>query len=490
MANIFLRPYQQVFIDKIQSQFADGVRRVVGVAPCGSGKTVMTAWMIREALQRGERAIFFVHRKELIRQTSETFAALEIPHGIISADCPMQPDLPIQIASVQTLARRLDKIPAPDFLICDECHHILANTYKKIIDAFPVARLLGVTATPLRGNGDTLIDAFESMVNTVSVNELIRLGNLARFKYFSIDSGVNLKNVRVKFGEFNNRDLVAAMDFPKINTSLVENYLDKAKNFSAICYCVNVNHSLGVAQTFLDAGIPACHCDGETPAHDRDAIVEDFRKGKIKVLCNAELFGEGFDVPNCQAVILARPTKSLPLFIQQSMRALRPDPNDPDKVAVILDHVQNSGRHGLPNDDREWSLDPNRMKKSSEAPPQKTCPNCRLVVPLNTLVCPNCGHEFQSHGERKTFLKGTLHQVHVDFSVKNRSQLKIKKAPKSPEELLEIAKLKNYKIGWVAFQALKFAESYEDCLHIANVCGYNKGWAWYRWQDIQTKKAC
>lgn len=490
MSKIILRPYQENFIDNIRKQFANHVKRVVGVAPCGAGKTIMTGWMIRESLRRGKRSIFFVHRKELIRQTSETFTALEIPHGIITSDYPMQLDSPVQIASVQTLARRLDKIPTPDFLVCDECHHILANTYKKIVGTFPEAFLLGVTATPERGNGDTLHGSFDTMVDPLTVNELIQLGNLTPFKYFAVDSGVDLKNVRTKFGEFNNHDLEAAMDSKKINVSLVENYLDKADGCSAICYCVNVRHSLDVAQAFRDANITACHCDGETPAHDRDAIVEDFRAGRIKVLCNAELFGEGFDVPNCQAVILARPTKSLPLFIQQSMRALRPDPNDPNKVAVILDHVQNSNRHGLPNDEHNWSLEPNPPKrKSPDELPHKTCPNCGLVVPLNTLVCPNCGCEFPLR-EGIAPDKGLLHQVHVDFSVKQKSETKIKKAFTKPEELLEFAKAKRYKIGWVAHTALAHAKSYEDCLHIAEVCGYKKSWAYFKWQELNTKKAC
>ena len=131
--SISLRPYQQEFIDDIKDAFKEGARRVVAVAPCGAGKTIMTGWMIKESLARGKRSIFFVHRQELIRQTSETFERLEIPHGIIDAKAPMQLDLPVQIASVQTLARRLGKVPAPDFLICDECHHILAKTYKKIL---------------------------------------------------------------------------------------------------------------------------------------------------------------------------------------------------------------------------------------------------------------------------------------------------------------------------------------------------------------------
>lgn len=496
MCEIFLRPYQQEFIRNIREQFKQKIKRVVGVAPCGAGKTVMTGWMIREALKRGMRSIFFVHRKELIRQTSETFTKLEIPHGIIANGLPMQLNLPVQIASVQTLAKRLDKLPQQDFLVCDECHHILASTYKKIVDAFPNAFLLGVTATPERAGGVTLRDAFDSMVQAASVNELIQLGNLTRFKYFAVDSGVNLKGVRSKFGEFNNHDLELAMSSIKINTSLVENYLDKAQGTQAICYCVNVKHSKSVAQSFRDAGINACHCDGETPAHDRDIIVDDFRKGKIKILCNAELFGEGFDVPNCQTVILARPTKSLPLFIQQSMRALRPDPLDENKVAVILDHVQNSNRHGLPNDEHNWSLDPNRPKKNIEVEPlHKICPNCGLVIPRNSAICPECGYPIDSFDENKIFVEGDLHEVQIDFTANQNSEPKIKRASTTPEEFLEDAKAKRYKIGWVAFQSLNFAKSYEDCLHIADVCNYDSGWAWHRWQEIQrgkskTKRAC
>ena len=175
---ISLRPYQQDFINAVRGEFLKGNKRVVGVAPCGAGKTIMTGWMIREALNRGKRSIFFVHRKELIAQTAKTFLDLGIPFGIISSGAKMLLDRPVQIASVQTLARRLvdnDGKPNqpvinalnPNFLICDECHHILANTYKKVLDAFPTSYLLGVTATPLRMGGITLSDSFDSLVDEV-----------------------------------------------------------------------------------------------------------------------------------------------------------------------------------------------------------------------------------------------------------------------------------------------------------------------------------
>ena len=488
MEEIILRPYQKQFIADVRSEFRQNHKRIVGVAPCGAGKTIMTGWMIREVERRGKRAIFFVHRHELIKQTSETFEQLGIPHGIISAGYKMQPDLSVQIVSVQTLVKRLEKISAPDFLICDECHHILANTYRKILDAYPNAFLLGVTATPQRMGGINLGDIFSSMVESPTVDELIKLGNLTDFKYFSHVEDIDLRNVRIKFGEYVNSDLAKVMQDKKIVGNIVDNYKRLAGGKFAICYCVNVKHSKIVAQAFMDAGICAAHCDGETPKKERAKLVEDFRLGKIKILCNAELFSEGFDVPNMQAVILARPTKSLTLFIQQAMRPMRPAPNDPNKVAIIIDHVQNYSRFGLPNTIRAWSLAPNPPKKHFAAP-IKYCRECGLVVLAGTRICPDCGYKFLTEEEEAARLiehDGILLHIKKEISnVKNRRT--IHHAPASPEDFMEIAKAKNYQVGWVAYQALKYAKSYEDCLHIAEVCGYKKGWAYYNWRDLGKK---
>lgn len=483
---ISLRPYQKDFIDAVRVQFQHGFKRVVGVAPCGAGKTIMTGWMIRAALQRGKRSVFFVHRRELIRQTSETFTRLDIPHGIIETGCPLQLNLPVQIAAVQTLVRRLDKIPTPDFLICDECHHIVANSYKKVLDAYPNAFLLGVTATPERLGGITLADAFESMVESLSVNQLIELGNLTRFKYFAPDLSIDLSSVRQGFGDYNQSDLANVMAAPNIIGDIVSDYQRLAAGKSAICYCVDVEHSKSVADAFNAADIPAAHCDGETPRLERNFIVEQFRRGNIKVLCNAELFGEGFDVPNMQAVILARPTQSLTLYIQQALRPLRPDPNDPNKVAVIIDHVQNYRKHGLPNAPRDWSLIPNDRKIK--------CPYCsRLIKPVTEdgkKICPHCGFVFEKgngigFGSRKAVQgAGDLYEINVSFSDSaHDSSPVVKNRPTTPEDFLAIAKQKNYKIAWVAYQSMNFASSLEDYFHIAEVCGYKSGWAWHQWND-------
>lgn len=489
---ISLRPYQQDFINKISAEFQHH-RRVVGVAPCGAGKTIMTGWMIKSAVEnRHKRCIFFVHRRELIRQTSETFTRLDIPHGIIDANAPMQLNLPVQIASVQTLVKRLDKIPPPQFLICDECHHILANSYQKILDKFPNAWLLGVIATPQRMGGITLADAFDSMVESLTVNQLIELGNLTKFKYYAPNATIDLSKVRKGFGDYNQSDLAGVMSEPNIIGDIVADYQRLAEGKSAICYCVNVEHSKTVADAFNDAGIPAAHCDGETPAVIRAHITEQFKRGDIKILCNAELFGEGFDVPNMQAVILARPTQSLTLYIQQALRPLRPDPNDPNKVAVIIDHVKNYLKHGLPNANHDWSLIPNN---SSE----RKCPHCGEFITPKTengrKFCPECGYVFekgtgQGFGERKAVTgAGDLHEVNVRFDSTPEFVTSVKKKPTTIEEFKAIAEEKGYKIYWAACHALKYAKTLDAIKHIGKVCGYKRGWAQHKFEELKMQKA-
>ena len=460
---ITLRDYQKKFIDDVKKQFAKGFKRVCGVAPCGAGKTVMTGWMIKEAAQRGNHSIFFVHRKELIEQTAKTFCNLNIPFGVIAAGFKPNYNLPVQIASVQTLANRLDNVPTPKFVICDECHHILSKTYLQIINRWKDSFLLGVTATPERLGGVRLGDVFQQMVIAPSVKDLIKWGNLTDFTYYAPKSGLNFSELDIQHGDYRNDQAAMLMENSKVVNDVVGNYLKFANGKSCICYCVNVQHSKIVADRFLNAGIPAAHCDGDTPKDERKKIVSDFRQGKIKVLCNAELFGEGFDVPNMDAVILARPTKSLTLHIQQSMRPMRPDKNNPNKKAIILDCVDRN--LGLPDDARKWSLAPNENEdKKPLPPPMKICPKCQAAIPLSARFCTNCGYEFEF--EEWQDGNGELSEVQRGL-----------------QKLLKIAEERGYKKSWIAFHCDNLAVSLDDFLVIANFLGYKRGWAFYKWQE-------
>ena len=446
--DISLRPYQQQFIDDVGYEFTQGRRRVCAVAPCGAGKTIMTAWMARGTALSGRRAIFMVHRQELIEQTSATFTAMGIQHGLIAAGAAKEYDLPVQIASVQTLVHRLGEVQPPDLLICDECHHIVANTYRRILEHFAAAYVLGVTATPERIGGQGLGEIFQSLVLGPTAAELIAAGNLTPYDYYAPPSKFDPAAAHVRFGEYVKGDLIHQMDDADVIGDIVKNYQNLAAGRRAICYCINCAHSEHVAASFRAVGISAVHIDGETHKTVRARTVEDFRLGKIRILCNAELLGEGFDVPAMEAVILARPTASLTLYIQQSMRPLRPDPANPDKRAVIIDHVGNVFRHGMPDEERAWTLETRKKKPRSSS--IKVCPACYTAVPSTARVCP-CGHAFAAAPEEHKYTErdGTLTKIE---EIKRKKRQEVGMA-RSVADLTAIALKRGYSLRWVSRMA-------------------------------------
>lgn len=465
-----LRPYQERFIYDVRQSFARGNRRVCGVMPCGAGKTLATAVMTDRSKNLGKRVVFMVHRKELIEQTSKTFSVLGIEHGIICPPITPNYSCPVQIASVQTLKNRLDKLAPPNFLIVDECHHIEAETYKTIVEQWN-CHLLGLTATPIRMGGKTLHDSFDALVIGPSVNELIKQGYLADCEYFA-STTANLDGLKIRAGEYTNESMSRAFDRMEVIGDVVQSYITHAFGRKAICYCINVAHSKHIADVFNAHGISAAHLDGNASAVERADIIECFRCGEIDVLCNVELFGEGFDVPDMDCVILARPTRSLTLFIQQAMRPLRVDPSKPDKMAIILDHVSNFERFGALTKERRWSLVENPITEPEEAP-KKLCPNCFEEIALGAHVCPECGHEF-------------------DFEDVKQSDGKMVKIYASNEKLTPLVKYfralarhRGYKKGWAAFKSLEYARNIDDCYEIANVCGYQRGWGFHKWNNIE-----
>lgn len=447
--DISLRPYQQQLIDDVGYEYSEGRRRVCAVAPCGAGKTIMTAWMARGTALSGRRAIFMVHRQELIEQTSATFTAMGIRHGLIAAGAAKEYDLPVQIASVQTLIHRLSQVQVPDLLICDECHHIVANTYRKIVDQFSSSYVLGVTATPERIGGQGLGEIFESLVLGPSAADLIAAGNLTPYDYYAPPTKFDPAAAHVRFGEYVKNDLLSQMDDADVIGDIVTNYKNLAGGKRAICYCINRAHSEHVAASFRSADIPALHIDGETHKAVRARAIEDFRTGRLQILCNAELLGEGFDVPAMEAVILARPTASLTLYIQQSMRPLRPDPNNPEKRAVIIDHVGNVFRHGMPDEEREWSLETKKRKPRAMA--IKICPACYTAVPSTARTCP-CGHVFAAAPEERkiTETDGTLKKIEAIQRKERRQEVG---RARSVSDLTAIALRRGYSLRWVSRMA-------------------------------------
>lgn len=376
-----LRPYQQELVDNIRRAIGQGRHSVCAVLGCGGGKSVIQGNIAASATARGNRVLFVVHRKELCQQITNTFAACGVDFSLCT------------VGMVQTVCRRLAKTPEPKLILVDEAHHILSQSYLSILQHFPGAVVLGFTATPQRMNEGGLGAVFEELIESVSTEWLIQNHYLAPYKYYGVQLA-DASKLHTKRGDYDKAEIEALMNKRAIFGSAVENWLQLAKGKQTIVYCSSIATSEGTAAAFREQGINAMHLDGTTPQAQRQAAVEGFRRGEVTVLCNVDLFGEGFDVPDCDCVVLMRPTKSLTLHIQQSMRSMRTNPNNPDKVALILDHVGNFTRHGLPDDVREWSLESKAKKKKQELS-VKQCPNCFAVVKSAVTECPLCHYVWE-----------------------------------------------------------------------------------------------
>lgn len=446
-----LRPYQEKIVDDCRSAFRAGQNSVAVQLATGGGKTVLGSFMVQGSSQRGLCCWWLVHRRELLTQASRTFYGLGIEHGFIAGGRSTDPHCRVQIGSVQTVARRLDRLPAPGLIVFDEAHHLGAAQWQKIFDAYPSAYKLGLTATPWRLDGKGLGHWFESMVQGPTVADLIETGSLSPYRLFA-PSTPDVSSVATAMGDFKHRDLASVMDKPAITGDAVQHYLALARGKRAVAFAVSIEHSRNVVAQFRAAGIAAEHVDGEM-AHDaRDAAIARFVSGETSVLSNADLLGEGFDVPAIEAAILLRPTQSLSLHLQQVGRALRPSEGKAE--AIILDHAGNSLRHGLPDDEREWTLD-DREKHKKTAPSEvsvRQCPKCyRVYHPAPK--CPGCGYLTPVASREVEQREGTLHEI--DPATIKRQRWVEERACSTLEDWQQLAIARGYKPGWamIRYQA-------------------------------------
>lgn len=393
--------------------------------------------MARKAAEKKNRVLFLVHRKELKDQTIDTLKWWGVDMNYI------------EVGMVQTIARRLEKTIPPKLIITDENHHSLAKSYKKVYDYFPNARLVGFTATPVRLNGGGLGEVNDVLVEGPKVQELIEWGNLAPFKYYAPEI-VDTSKLKIRRGEYVAKDIEDLFQSRAIWGDVISHYKKLSEGKQAICYCSSIKQSKEMAEQFNKARIKARHIDGETPKPEREAVIEYFRQGKILVLCNVDLISEGFDVPDCNTAILLRPTQSLGLFIQQSMRPMR---YKEGKTAIIIDHVGNVGRFGTPDMEREWKLDPKKGSNSTkveEENPVKQCPECFYTVERSTEICPECGHKFGQEEKEVEQVESELVEIGSfdGFTTDYREP----KDCKNMGELYSLAKNKGYKPGWAYYQ--------------------------------------
>lgn len=425
-----LRPYQQQLITDIKSSIKRGNRAIVAVLGCGGGKSVIQGTIAANATAKGNRVLFLVHRKELCEQITNTFRMCGVDFSLCT------------VGMVQTISKRLHLTAKPDIIITDECHHSTAKTYTKIYDAFPDALKLGFTATPCRLNQGGLGDVYSDLITSVSTQWLIENKYLSPYKYYSVKLA-DTSNLHIRAGEYKADEVNELMQNKEIYGETVKQWERLAKNKKTIIYCASVEASRMTANEFLQAGYSSYSLDGTTPKNERQSVMERFRNGDVKILCNAELFGEGLDVPDCECVVLLRPTQSLTLYIQQSMRSMRYMPN---KTAIIIDHVGNCYQHGLPDDDRTWTLE--SKKKQENTVKIRECQNCYAVYPPTKTKCPYCGYEATKEVQRKDKKIVDIDLVEVERQ-KNLRNTRLQDAELSTwAEVVEFQKAKKYKFAW------------------------------------------
>lgn len=450
MSGFTLFPDQEELYARARQAIGRGVRRLLVQLPTGGGKTVIAGKMIETSTGRGYRCWFNVHRRELVKQSVRTLtesAGLEV--GIVGAGFPGNRHVPAQVCSIPTLAKRRHLMPDPTLILWDEAHHVAAKSWADIFDAYPKAIHIGLSATPERLDGTGLGSWFEEMVCGPTVRELIDAGRLCDYKLYA-PSVVNLAGVHTVGGDFNKKELAAAMGKSTVTGDALSHYRKHCRGARAILFAWSIEASIEIVRQFNEAGIPAEHVDGSTDEVVRDNAIANFKAGRTLLLSNVNLFSEGFDVPAVEAVFDLAPTQSLSMYLQRCGRALRVLPGK--TTALLFDHAGNSARHGLPDADRAWTLEGRRKgaSKGGDGPPVKQCPLCFATVAAAASVCRHCSYKFEVQARPMEQVAGELAEVDRSAAAARRERAHEQFKAQSLDDLIAVGRARGMKNpeGW------------------------------------------
>ena len=412
------------------------------------------AEIARRTANNGKRVMFLIHRKEVLQQAVKTFDKQGVNRNLLTA------------GMVQTLTRRVDKLPTPNVILVDEAHHALAKSYQRILKQFSEAIVLLFTATPHRTGKMQLDQIADDIIVGQSIHELTDKGFLAPFRYFQPPNDFDSKLLkRGSTSDFTNESMSQAMS-TKIFGHIVKQYKRIANGMQAVVYTYSIDSAIKIAAEFNSEGISAVEVDGTTSKEKRDLAVRKFREQEIKILVNVNLFTEGVDLPNVDCVIMARPTASLALYLQFSMRCLNPRPG---KTAIIIDHANNFKQFGYPDDDRDWKQAIKSGKQKSKSlltdPGLSiiTCDYCFAVVKASEVKdgkCPICGKPIKVHEAKP------ISDVDLVEATKERQRL-----------IKEI--VKNNLLKEVANKTVSELHSLKELQAYAKLHDYKPGWAWF-----------
>lgn len=433
-----LRDYQIDSINKMRDVFKKGRKKVLLWLATGAGKTTIFSSMAKDASAKGKRVLIVVRGRKLVDQASQRLFREHVPHGVLmSGHWNFRPQLPVQVCSIDTLISRGIK-PEADLIIIDEAHLATSEGYKQFLSQYETF-VVAVTATPYVDGG--LRHVADEIVHPISMIELIERGFLVPFRYFA-PASPDLTGVKVSSStkDYVSDQLEDAMVAGQLTGKIVEHYKKILNGLPAICFAVNVHHSKILVEQFIKGGVRAEHCDADVPDAERNEIIKRLESGETQVVSNVGIFCTGVDIPPLRGIIMARPTKSKNLFIQQAGRGTRTFPGKED--CILLDHAGNIGRHGLPTDEVDVNLDGKEKKTSVKE--SKICKNCFAV--FRAAVCPECGVEPPA--------TTAVEIEESDEELKELVNIEIDPVKRLLKELQRESKEKNRKPAWAFYKLI------------------------------------
>jgi DNA repair protein RadD len=451
-----LRDYQRAVVERIATAIQGGGRRLLLPAPTGSGKTVIAAQVAADAAAANQRVLFLVHRRELVQQASRKLYDVGLDHGIIAAGFPARSDAPIQVASIGTLHRRAVRssampLPEAEMLVVDEAHHAPARTWARIIKSYPSAVVFGLTATPCRADGRGLGTLFECLIECPSIRELIELGYLVPTRVFA-PTKPDLEGIRTVAGDFDEDQLEERLDKPVLVGDIVTHWHRLADRRRTVVFAISRAHAVHLRDEFARSGAVACYLDGDTPAQQRDSMLADLKTGTVEVLVNVGVLTEGWDQPEVQCIVLARPTKSFGLYRQIVGRGLRPAPGK-DHL-LVLDHAGATHMHGPVETDVIWTLPEGERARPVLAGSGggasrllMDCPECSAVF-WQAQACPNCGWRRRIKPDALEVKDGDL--VPIEDGRVQKLTYSDEDKRDFHRQLLSIRDQRGYRSGWAA----------------------------------------
>ena len=446
MAELF--DYQGTAVEDLRKAIAIH-RTAVYVLPTGGGKTIVAAELARLAAEKGNRTLLLVHRRELVKQAIDTLseACPGMSVGVEAAGWPSMPWAMLHVGMVQSIFRR-EYVQKPDLVIVDEAHHSRAATFEAVLARWTGAAMVGLTATPERLDGLGLWLHFAVMVFGPTIPTLVAADRLAPTRTLRLPASIDTKGIRKGAGgDYQRKDLGERVTSRTV-TSAADAYMEYAKGMSTIFFGVNRAHSKAVCEKLSAYGIKASHVDGTDHTSRRDKVMSLFKSGGVTVVGNVDLISEGFDAPACECVMMGSPTRSVTRYLQMAGRAMRPGPG---KTALILDLEGSSHELGLPDEEREWSLEDGEVKQKKKKNLIE-CPNCHTIYYRQP--CPHCGQAppVPSFDEQKRALEVATARAKPKRGKRSEVWAQLAQAKKAPDvrsAVTEIAEQRGYKMGWV-----------------------------------------